>query len=203
MKYKDRIRRRDFMKTGVMAMAASGLRGQSLLPSANDRALRKLARGESSTRDTVLMENSSLQISLRQNHGEFQILHKPTRQVWLGPRGRLCSMVLTSREGKCVTTAADRFEKVVVEKTQIRLIHSPAEDLAAGEAWQVEFKLALAEGGHILELGHQVLKKDSNWSVDSVRMIDDALPISGQSDYAVLPVQQGVVVPVGIMVRVV
>lgn len=147
--------------------------------------------------DGAAIENSTLQISFHQDNGEFRILHKPTKQVWLGPKGRLCSMVLTTREGQRVTTAVDRFDKVVEEEAEIRLIHSPVVQLADGKSLHVEFKFALARGGHVLEMGYRVLTKDSRWSVDSVRIIDDALPISGQLDYAVLPVYQGMVVPVG------
>lgn len=145
----------------------------------------------------VTMENGVLQLHLCSDNGEFRILHKPVHQSWLGPEGRLCSLILVSPEGQRVTSAVDHFDAVAVDEAEIRLIHSAPAQPAADGGLQVEFRLGLAQNGPVLELTYRVLNESHPWSVDSVCMLDDALPVFGQSDYAVLPIQQGMVVPVG------
>jgi hypothetical protein len=48
-----------------------------------------------------------------------------------------------------------------------------------------------------VEFSYQVSRRDPDWSIHSVQIVDEALAISGQGDYAILPVYQGAMVPVG------
>ena len=157
------------------------------------------------TADIVSVENDVLRLTLSRETGEWQVHHKPTGQVWTGPSGKFCSVTLEPTDDRersgfgvdRVTLDANRPEQVEVLPDGVRFVYVPYHRIDAGRTdFRIELTATL-EGDADLVLGYNVLEEDPRWSIHSVAIVDDALPITGQSDYAVIPAHQGEVVPVG------
>jgi hypothetical protein len=166
-------------------------------------ALSMAAAADSSSRDTVVLENPSLQVSVRRDNGELQIHHKPTKEIWMGPRGRFCRVTLVPNDGRPKSgydtdrafLTVNQFQQIEVRDNKIRLTFSPYGYSTGSIDLRVEFRVSLS--GNQVELGYRVIQQDPDWSIHSVQIVDEALPINGQEDYAIMPVYQGEIVPVG------
>ena len=155
--------------------------------------------------DVAAVENGGLRLAVRRETGEYQVFHKPTGRVWSGPAGRLCSVTLTLNDGRAPSgfdlerwfAPVDLIESVDVEKDALKMT-AVVGDRRSGTktSLKVEFTLALLSQDDV-ELSYKVLQEDPRRTVHSVEIVDDALPITGADDHAILPVFQGQVVPVG------
>lgn len=150
-------------------------------------------------------ENERIRLTVNEESSELRILHKPAGRVWAGPSGRLCSITLEPADDRersgfgtdDVTFPVDAPEEVEALGNRIRLVYAPYHRINAGRtALQIEFTATLRGEADVV-LSYRVLQADPAWRVRSVAIVDDALPIAGDDDYAVLPVYQGEVVPVG------
>ena len=155
--------------------------------------------------DVVSVENEGLRLAVRRESGEYQVLHKPTGRVWSGPAGRLCSMTILQNDGREASgydmdrwvAAVDLMESVDVDGDAVRLTCvMGGRDAGARTSLTVEFTLALLSSDDV-KLSYRVLRQDPRFTVHSVAIVDDALPIADEGDHAILPAYQGEVVPVG------
>jgi hypothetical protein len=151
------------------------------------------------------VENDFVSLTLREENGEFRIMHKPSGQVWAGPAGRFCSITLDPTDGRHKSgfgtdraeLEVDRPDGVEICRNGIRFVYAPYHRINTGKtALRIEFTATL-EGKADVVLGYSVLREDPAWRVHSVTIVDDAMPIAGEAGYAVLPAHQGEVVPVG------
>ena len=159
---------------------------------------------ETNNGPTVAVENECLRLSVCKSNGAYEIVHKPTGRVWRGPSWRLCSVTLIPNDGRPYSgydtdkakLAANRFVKVAAETNAISLIFVPDGVATARTGHRIEFRLALVDGADV-ELSYRLLEDDAAWSVHSVDILDDALALTDAGHYAVVPVYQGELVPVG------
>ena len=154
---------------------------------------------------SVSVETQRLRLTVRRDNGEYEIHHIPTCRVWSGPKGRLCSLTLAPNDGRLksgfdtdrAALRVDRFTSVEAKHRTIRLVYDGYHRIATGKTpMRIEFSLALDAEDDLL-FSYRTLVEDPHWSVHSVTILDDALPIADEGDYAVLPVHEGEVVPVG------
>ena len=163
-----------------------------------------MSSDQSSMGPTITVENECLRLSVRKDNGTYEILHTPTGRVWRGPSGRFCSLTLVPHDSRPhsgydmdrAKLAANRFVQVAAETNAISLIFVPDGISTAKTGCRLEFRLTLTDGADV-ELSYRVLEDDPDWSVHSVDIIDDALALTGPGEYAVVPVYQGELVPVG------
>ena len=154
---------------------------------------------------TAMVENERLRLSVRKDNGRWSVLHKATGRQWDGPVGRLCSMTIWPNDGRpvsgfdadSITMPINRwFDSVEADGQSVRALFSRPEGYNIGQTmFRVEFSLSLV--GDDVELSYRVVEDDPAWRIHSVAMIDDCLRISDRGDYAVLPVYQGEMIPVG------
>ena len=155
----------------------------------------------------VSVESDALKVSLDESDGHFQVYHKATGMTWSGPDGRLCSIRLQTahsgppsgydQENLWTDLPVSPVQDVVARQDRITCVYRAYHRINTGRtSLRVEFSLTL-EGADDVVLAHRVLEEDPDWTVHSVAIVDDALPITGEESYAVLPTHQGEVVPVG------
>ena len=130
-------------------------------------------------RATATVESDRLKLTVDRATGEWAIYHKSTGREWAGPDGRLCAI-----EVEPVNEGAIRLEYVPYHRTNVGLTKMT-----------IEFSLAV-EGDNVV-LGYKVTREDPGWTVHSVKIVEDALPITEDGAHAILPTFQGEVVPVG------
>ena len=153
--------------------------------------------------DVVSVENEGLKLTVSTSDGEYQILHKPTGRVWSGPEGRFCSLTLIPNDGRSTSgydtdrwvASVDRLESVEARHDSISLAFVPRNG-GRTAGIEIAFTLALLSEED-LEFSYRVLREDPAWTLHSVKVVEDALAIDGAEDYAIVPVFQGEVVPVG------
>ena len=155
---------------------------------------------------TVIVENERLRLSVRKDSGQWCVLHKATGRQWDGPSKRLCSMTIWPNDGRpvsgfdtdSVTMPINRyFDSVEADDQSVKALFSRPESYNVGQPeFCIEFSLSLV-GEDNVELSYRVVKDDPAWRVHSVAIIDDCLCIFDRGDYAVLPVYQGEMIPVG------
>ena len=150
------------------------------------------------------MENARLRLTVDRTTGQWAIHHKSTGREWAGPAGRLCAIELEPvreepRSGfatRHTEILVDRFESVSADRETVTLEYVPYHRSEVGlTAMTIEFTLAVK--GDNAVLGYKVTREDPGWTVHSVKIVDDALPITEEGAHAILPVFQGEVVPVG------
>jgi len=154
----------------------------------------------------ISVESASLRLSVRKDNGQWRILQKPTGRQWRGPAGRLCSMTLWPNDGRPVSgfdvdfvrqPVGGHFESVEADGRTVRAVYARPKSYNIGQTdFRIAFTLSLV-GEDDVELAYRVLEDDPRWEIRSVTIIDDALAITDPGDYAVLPVFQGEMVPVG------
>ena len=145
-----------------------------------------------------------LKLTVDRTNGEWAIYHRTIGGRWSGPAGRLCSIEIEPvndelRSGfgtRHTEIVVDRFEDVRVDGGVIRLEYVPYHRSEVGlTKMTIEFSLAVESDDVVL--GYEVTREDPGWTVHSVKIVDDALPITKDGAHAILPAFQGEVVPVG------
>jgi hypothetical protein len=163
-----------------------------------------MSTDEARNASIVTVENACLRLTVRKDDGAYAIHHKQSGRTWHGPAGRFCSATLVPNDDRphsgydadVAKLAVNRFEYVRADTSTISLLYVPAGIATARTNCRIEFRMALL-GDADLELSYRVVEDDPDWLLSSVDIIDDALALTDPDGYAVLPVYQGEMVPVG------
>ena len=153
---------------------------------------------------TVTVENQSLRLSVRKDNGAYEVLHKPAGRTWRGPSGRLGSLTLVPNDNRpdsgydadVAKVPVNRFVNVTADGNAVTLLFAPAGIATAPTACRIEFRLELVADAD-LEFSYRIVTDDPDWLMGPVDILDDALPLTETGGYAVVPVYQGELVPVG------
>ena len=153
--------------------------------------------------EVLTVESERLRLAVRRANGEYQIHHKPTGRIWAGPTERVGSLTLGPNDGRCPSgydgdrwvSSLDHPQSAEIREDSVVLTFVPTMQ-GSRRPLTLEVTLALVSDDD-LEWSYRTYDEDGAWSVHSVKLIDDALTIDGPEDYAVVPVYQGEVVPVG------
>lgn len=138
--------------------------------------------------EELSIEDENLKFEISED-GSWEIFHKDVSKVWKSGSAKFGRISLYNSEtGETISKTANNFENIETTENSIIFTYVPMTDV------RITFKVELVGDGTIrFSYSPEIL--NPKWSVKSVGILDEALTISGDNDYAVVPAGFGVVLP--------
>lgn len=156
--------------------------------------------------DSLSIENQHVCFSLRKDTGAYEIYHKPAQQVWAGPATYFCSLGILPQDSRSksgydkdfTAVKVNKLERAEIKADSVRFRYTVDGGYSTGKTSLIlEFTVSLTSDTSDVVMQYRIVQNDPDWYLDSVDIVDQALTLDREGDYAVLPVQQGQLVQVG------